>query len=189
MRALAVSIGLARANFIARLEERFAALPGVERASISATVPFGMISSSKKVQRAGLQSAPEAAVDEGLTFQAKWSRRGRRLLQHGRSPALTRSRFHRAQKRPRRAVPPWRSSTKSLAKKLWPDGDALGQRLQFAGDESSAATQAEGDIKPGRAWRSSASCPRRATVSLSSGAAAPSTCRSRAAFRATLSSS
>ena len=34
------------------LEERFAALPGVERASISATVPFGMISQGKKVQRA-----------------------------------------------------------------------------------------------------------------------------------------
>ena len=42
------------------LNERLAALPGVERTSVSATIPFGMISLSKNVQRAGLQPAPDA---------------------------------------------------------------------------------------------------------------------------------
>ncbi|MGI8432609.1 MAG: ABC transporter permease, partial [Chthoniobacterales bacterium] len=36
-----------------KLQERIAALPGVESAAISATVPFGMISLGKNVQRAG----------------------------------------------------------------------------------------------------------------------------------------
>src|SRR5207249_3467516 len=58
------------------LEERFAALPGVERASISATVPFGMISLSKNVQRAGIRPGPEARpanAAEGLAFNANWN--------------------------------------------------------------------------------------------------------------------
>ena len=58
------------------LNERLAALPGVERASVSATVPFGMISLSKNVQRAGLQPAPDAkpaTAAEGLAFNAAWN--------------------------------------------------------------------------------------------------------------------
>jgi predicted permease len=42
------------------LEERLAALPGVERASISSTVPFGLVSLDKSVQRGGANPAPEA---------------------------------------------------------------------------------------------------------------------------------
>src|SRR5215212_9469311 len=58
------------------LEERLAALPGVERASISATIPFGIISLSRNVQRAGLQPAPDAkpaTAAEGLAFNAPWN--------------------------------------------------------------------------------------------------------------------
>ncbi|MBA2434521.1 MAG: ABC transporter permease, partial [Chthoniobacterales bacterium] len=42
------------------LEQRLAVLPGVERASISATVPFGMVKLPKRVQRAGAAPAPDA---------------------------------------------------------------------------------------------------------------------------------
>src|SRR6184192_4511727 len=42
------------------LNERLAALPGVEHASISAVVPFGMFEVSRKVQRAGLHPDPDA---------------------------------------------------------------------------------------------------------------------------------
>ena len=58
------------------LNERLAALPGVERASISATVPFGMISLSKNVQRAGVRPGPEAKpanAAEGLAFNGNWN--------------------------------------------------------------------------------------------------------------------
>ena len=44
--------------------ERLRALPGVESATVSATVPFGMIWPSKRVQRAGTAA-------DGLTFRAR----------------------------------------------------------------------------------------------------------------------
>ena len=33
---------------------------------------------------------------------------------------------------------------KSLAKKLWPDGDALGQRIQYAGENTPSAQRGGG---------------------------------------------
>ena len=42
------------------LNARLAALPGVERASISSTVPFGMLSFDKNVQRAGVRPSPNS---------------------------------------------------------------------------------------------------------------------------------
>src|SRR5437588_12691272 len=51
------------------LNERLAALPGVEHASIASIVPFGMFELSRKVQRAGLRLAPDAkpaTAAEGL---------------------------------------------------------------------------------------------------------------------------
>src|SRR6267378_3416211 len=56
-----------------KLEERLSALPGVESASISSTVPFGMIDLSKSVQRGGANPAPDAkpaTAAEGLAFDA-----------------------------------------------------------------------------------------------------------------------
>ena len=55
------------------LGERLAALPGVKETSISATVPFGMLTINKKVQRAGLQTSPDstpATAADGLAFEA-----------------------------------------------------------------------------------------------------------------------
>src|SRR5205807_3739440 len=57
------------------LSERLAALPGVEHASISSTVPFGMISLDRTVQRAGVHLGPDArpaTAAEGLAFKAAW---------------------------------------------------------------------------------------------------------------------
>ena len=42
------------------LNERLGALPGVDHTSITATVPFGMISLGKNVQRAGLRPGSDA---------------------------------------------------------------------------------------------------------------------------------
>jgi putative ABC transport system permease protein len=41
-----------------------------------------------------------------------------------------------------------------LAKKLWPNGDALGQHLQFAGEKTTAPKSDSGDINPGEKHRS-----------------------------------
>src|SRR5947209_13417376 len=58
------------------LNERLAALPGVEGASISSTVPFGMFELTRKVQRAGARptlDAKPATAAEGLAFKAAWN--------------------------------------------------------------------------------------------------------------------
>src|SRR4029077_6033691 len=58
------------------LSERLSALPGVDHTSVTATVPFGMISLGKNVQRAGLRPGPDAkpaTAAEGLAFQAAWN--------------------------------------------------------------------------------------------------------------------
>ncbi|PYL98187.1 MAG: hypothetical protein DME27_06195, partial [Verrucomicrobia bacterium] len=55
------------------LNARLGALPGVEHVSISATVPFGIISSDKNVQRAGVNPGADArpsTAAEGLAFKA-----------------------------------------------------------------------------------------------------------------------
>src|SRR5205807_6425539 len=62
--------------FRSTLNERLAALPGVEHASIASIVPFGMFELSRKVQRAGLRLAPDAkpaTAAEGLAFEAAWN--------------------------------------------------------------------------------------------------------------------
>ena len=116
------------------LEERLGALPGVESASIASTVPFGLISLDKSVQRAGVNPAPDAkpaTAAEGLAFTASLNSVGANYfktvglhLLRGRAFNLVEA-MH--QNSPRVAI-----IDQVLAKKLWPDGDALGQRIQFA---------------------------------------------------------
>src|SRR5438309_9385360 len=118
------------------LNERFAALPGVDHASISATVPFGMISLSKNVQRAGVRpgaDAKPATAVEGLAFKAAWNSVGADYFSTVGLPVLHGRAFTEAE-----ATQPGPSVAiidEPLAKKLWPDGDAIGQRVQYAGEK------------------------------------------------------
>jgi ABC-type antimicrobial peptide transport system permease subunit len=120
-----------------------------------------MISLSKNVQRAGLQPAPDAkpaTAAEGLAFSAAWDSVGADYFSTVGLPILRGRTFNEAE------------ATQSggaavaiidevLAKKLWPDGDALGQRIQFAGDNAPRAKGSDsrmgmsedlsGQIKPG----------------------------------------
>ena len=80
------------------LEERLAALPGVERASISSTVPFGMIELDKSVQRGGANPAPDAkpaTAAEGLAFTCELEQRGCGLFQNRRLAPAARPRLQR----------------------------------------------------------------------------------------------
>ena len=123
------------------LNERLAALPGVEHASISATVPFGMISLSKNVQRAGIRPGPEAkpaTAAEGLAFNANWNGVGGDYFSTVGLPVVRGRAFSDTE-----ATEPGRVRVAIiddvLAKKLWPDADPLGQRIQFAGDNAPRA--------------------------------------------------
>jgi predicted permease len=116
------------------LNERLVALPGVEHASISSIVPFGMFELSRKVQRAGLRLAPDAkpaTAAEGLAFEAAWNSVGADYFSTVGLPVVRGRAFTEAeatQPGPKVAI-----IDEVLAKKLWPDGDALGQRIQYAG--------------------------------------------------------
>ena len=123
------------------LNERLAALPGVEHASLSATVPFGMISLSKNVQRAGIRPGPEAkpaTAAEGLAFNANWNGVGGDYFSTVGLPVVRGRAFSDTE-----ATEPGGVRVAIiddvLAKKLWPDADALGQRIQFAGDNAPRA--------------------------------------------------
>ena len=126
------------------LNARLAALPGVENVSISATVPFGITSSEKNVQRAGVHPGAEAmprTAAEGLAFKADWNSVGANYFSTVGLPVLRGRAFTEAeatQPGPRVAI-----IDESLAKKLWPDGDALGQRVQYAA-ENTPSTQRDG---------------------------------------------
>jgi len=123
------------------LEERLAALPGAEHASISATIPFGMISLSRNVQRAGLQAAPDAkpaTAAEGLAFSAAWNTVGADYFATVGLP-LVRGRVFTQAETTQSAGPMVAIVDEVLAKKLWPDGDALGQLIQYASDNAPKA--------------------------------------------------
>jgi len=119
------------------LNARLAALPGVEHVSISATVPFGITSSDKNVQRAGVHPVAEAKPSnaaEGLSFKSAWNSVGADYFSTVGLPVLRGRAFTEAeatQPGPRVAI-----IDEPLAKKLWPDGDALGQRVQYAGENT-----------------------------------------------------
>src|SRR6266481_2778219 len=122
------------------LNERLAALPGVEHVSISATAPFGITSSDKNVQRAGVNSGPEAkpaTAAEGLAFKAAWNSVGADYFSTVGLPVVRGRAFTEAEAT--RPGPKVAIIDEALAKKLWPDGDALGQRIQYAGENAPSA--------------------------------------------------
>jgi predicted permease len=132
-----------------RLNDRFATLPGVDDASISATVPFGMISLSKNVQRAGVHpgsDAKPATAAEGLAFHARWNSVGADYFSTV-GLSILRGRAFNAAEATQPDGPMVAIIDDVLAKKLWPDADALGQRIQFAGDSAGGA-KANSDVKP-----------------------------------------
>src|SRR5437868_2199573 len=118
------------------LNARLAALPRVEHVSISATVPFGITSSDKNVERAGVNPGAEAkpsTAAEGLAFKAAWNSVGANYFSTVGLPVLRGRAFTEAE-----ATQPGPSVAiidEPLAKKLWPDGDAIGQRVQYAGEK------------------------------------------------------
>jgi predicted permease len=128
-------------NLYRTLEERLAALPGVERASISSTVPFGMVSLDKSVQRGGANPAPDAkpaTAAEGLAFRANWNSVGADYFKAVGLPLL-RGRAFNISEAMHQTSPKVAIIDEVLAKKLWPDGDALGERIQFAEKDPTTA--------------------------------------------------
>jgi predicted permease len=124
--------------------DHLGALPGVQSASIASVVPFGRVTINRPVQRAGAKTAPDshpATAAEGLAFNVRWSSVGADYFTTMGLPLLRGRSFTRSEAEIADS-PPVAIVDDVLAKKLWPEGDALGQRIQWA--ERGAPTAAGG---------------------------------------------
>jgi putative ABC transport system permease protein len=124
------------------------ALPDVEQAAISATVPFGMVELSRNVQRAGLRPAADtkpATAAEGLAFNATWNSVGANYFAAVGLPVI-RGRGFGATESMAPGGPPVAIVDEILAKHLWPDGDVLGQSIQYASPNAPIAKSDSGHI-------------------------------------------
>jgi predicted permease len=128
------------------LSDRLAALPGVRHVSISATAPFGMVSLSRGIQRAGVHVGKDdkpATAAEGVAFSSRFNSIGADYFATMGIPIL-RGRTFTISEATQSNSPPVAIIDEALAKKLWPDGDALGQRIQFATDSAPRAKRDDG---------------------------------------------
>jgi putative ABC transport system permease protein len=126
-------------------------------------VPFGIVKLYKVVQRAGIRPGPDvrpATAAEGLAFSAYFNSIGADYFKTVGLPLLRGRAFTGAEvdspEGPAVAI-----IDEALAMKLWPAGDALGQRLQFAPPNAPRATgggdsgvniseDSDGNPRPGR---------------------------------------
>jgi predicted permease len=121
------------------LDERLSALPGVGSASIGAIVPYGFIDIDRSIRRAGTQPSPgakPATAAEGRAFNAAWNSVGRDYFA-AMGLSLLRGRPFTVAETHGKDAPLVAIIDEGLARKLWPDGDALGQHIQFAESDAS----------------------------------------------------
>jgi predicted permease len=107
-----------------RVLERLAALPGVKSAGIAAVAPYGLTDVSKEVQRAGLDTKQPRAFAQWNAVGADYFAALGLPLRRGRAFTTVEAGWSGA---PRVAI-----VDEALARKLWPEGDALGQRIRIA---------------------------------------------------------
>lgn len=128
------------------LNDRLAALPGVQRVSVSASAPFGMTSLGKGIQRAGVHVGKDdkpASAADGLAYSARYNSIGADYFATMGIPILRGRAFTVAEATDAKA-PAVAIIDEALAKKLWPESDALGQQIQFAPDGAPRAKRDDG---------------------------------------------
>jgi predicted permease len=121
----------------ARLEERLASLPGMQTVSVGALVPMGMISMGKAVQRAGVSPPPGAkptTPEAGQAFGAPWNAIGATYFD-AMGVRLLQGRTFTTAEAFGKGAPLVAMLDETLARRLWPDGSAVGQRIQWAAEE------------------------------------------------------
>jgi len=120
----------------AAIEERLAAVPGVEVAALGVTVPFGGVNLGYAVRRAGPKPAAgarPATAEAGRAFEAKWNAVGAGYPQAMGLTVMQGRPFTDGEAR-RAGAPPVALVDEILARQLWPDGDALGQFIQIGAE-------------------------------------------------------
>ena len=124
-----------------QIREKLGALPGVRAVTLGTTLPFGNFSVSRPVQRYGIRVAAKsrpASAAEGLAYNARWNSIGPDYFSTLGLPLL-RGRAFNAIECDATGASAVAIIDEVLAKKLWPDGDALGQRIRFARSDAPRA--------------------------------------------------
>ncbi len=136
------------------ISEKFSALPGVKHAGLSAIVPFGINTVRRSVLRAGIPPAPDdkpSTAAEGRVFVPFWNSIDADYFAAAGLPLL-RGRTFTAAEVTQPGGPAVAVIDEVLAKKLWPEGDALGQSIQFPNRENAPpepAGDTSGQIRRG----------------------------------------
>lgn len=118
-----------------RAEERLRALPGVEAVSVAAIVPYGFVHVGKGVRRDGPAPAPgskPATAAEGRAFPGTWNAVGAEYFA-AMGIRVKEGRAFTALEATQRGAPPVVILDERLARRLWPDGGAIGQFVRFDG--------------------------------------------------------
>lgn len=136
-------------DLYATIERRLAALPNVESASIAAIVPLGMVEINRAVRRAGINVPADARPqrpEEGQAFNVPWNAvSGGYFASMGvavrEGRAFTDAESYTVGGRPVAII------DDTLARRLWPEGGALGQRLEIVdGDRPAQVSPASFDV-------------------------------------------
>ena len=112
------------------INERLAALPGVQASAIGSLVPFGMSTIEREIRPAGVASSPSDGPAGPKGQSARWTSVGADYFCAMGLPLL-RGRAFTAAEADNEGAPLVAIVDETLARRLFPDGDALGQRLQF----------------------------------------------------------
>jgi len=123
------------------LLDRLRGVPGIESVSVAATVPFGNVVLTQRVLRAGETPTATDSVDPeqaGTAVGARFNVVGSEYFDTLGVPLLRGRLFSRAEAEadsgPRVAI-----VDELLARRLWPDGEPLGERIRFTGDDAEDA--------------------------------------------------
>ncbi|MEW6323525.1 MAG: ABC transporter permease [Acidobacteriota bacterium] len=135
-------------DVLAGVERQLSALPGVQVAAVGALVPLGTVNIEREVRRAGIHVPPGAAPatpEEGRAFDAPWNAVSGGYFEAMGLPLLSGRTFTDIESFSQDA-PPVVVIDDTLARRLWPDGDALGQQVAFVEIASVRATASEPDF-------------------------------------------
>ena len=133
----------------AALETRLAALPGVETASIGITIPFGTTRFGEDVRRAGTRPAKgerPATPEAGRAFGADWNAVGATYPQ-AMGLTVLRGRAFTETEAQRPGAPRVALVDETLARQLWPDGDAVGQSIHIGDPPESAEAAPQPEVQ------------------------------------------
>jgi predicted permease len=123
------------------LERRLAALPGADSASVGVLVPVGMVNISVSVRRAGPPLPPDASPqtpEEGRGFSTPWNAVSGAYFDAMGVPLLQGRTFTEVESFGQDARPV-AILDDTLARKLWPEGGVVGQRVQFERSDDTTA--------------------------------------------------